>query len=100
VNFVLDHADTVKEFRARLWSHNLGVALDKVAAWNVSQFFDRWDAVAKANVKLQTTPAKMSGEGVIPFEPTNPKDPRFKKGLRGPIHVPLVGAVDVGESLF
>jgi phosphatidylserine/phosphatidylglycerophosphate/cardiolipin synthase-like enzyme len=100
VNFVLDHAETVGEFRSRLWAHNLGVAPDKVAKWSVPQFFAQWNSVAKANLALLGTPEKMVGEGVIPFEPTNPKDPRFKKGLRGPIHVPFVGAVDVGESLF
>jgi phosphatidylserine/phosphatidylglycerophosphate/cardiolipin synthase-like enzyme len=99
LNVMLDHAETVKSFRQRLWAHNLGVAPDKISAWNVSQFFDRWDAVAKLNQSLQATPTKMLGEGVIPFKPLDPKDPRFRAGKRGPIHTPF-GNVNPAEVLF
>ena len=100
LNVMLDHAETVRSFRERLWAHNLGVAPDKVAKWSVSQFFDRWDAVAKFNQGLQATPTKMVGEGVIPFKPLDPKDPRFRAGKRGPIHLPFGQTVDPTESLF
>jgi phosphatidylserine/phosphatidylglycerophosphate/cardiolipin synthase-like enzyme len=100
LNVMLDHAETVKSFRQRLWAHNLGVAPDKVAGWSVSQFFDRWDAVAKSNQDLQATPTKMVGEGVIPFKPLDPSDPRFRVGKWGPIHLPFGRSVDPTESMF
>jgi phosphatidylserine/phosphatidylglycerophosphate/cardiolipin synthase-like enzyme len=100
LNVMLDHAETVKSFRQRLWAHNLGVAPDKAAAWSVSQFFDRWDAVAKFNQGMQATPTKMVGEGVIPFKPLDPKDPRFRAGKRGPIHLPFGQTIKPPESLF
>ena len=91
LNVMLDNAEATRSFRHRLWGHNLGVAPDKVATWSVPQFFDHWDSVAKSNEALQATPAKMVGEGVIPFKPLfkppHPKDnPRFREGKRGPIH--------------
>jgi len=89
LNVVLDHAQTAKEFRQRLWGHNLGVAQDTVAKWQVSEFFDRWTAVADSNLRLQATPARMVGESVIPFKPLDPSDPRFRAGKWGPIHTPL-----------
>jgi phospholipase D1/2 len=103
LNVMLDHAGMVKDFRQRLWVHNLGVAPAELAKWNVGQFFDRWDKVAKANQGRQGTPSKMVGEGVIPFEPLSDKDPRFRKGLRGPLHVPALKgtlSVDAPESVF
>jgi hypothetical protein len=92
----------------------LGIAPDKVHEWSVSQFFDRWDTVAKFNKRWDTgtkcnpgkdllgTPEKMVGEGIIPFEPLNTHDPRFRKGKRGQIHLPpiLGGPVDPIETLF
>src|SRR5262249_55487795 len=84
LNVVLDDADTAKEFRQRLWSHNLGVPQTTVAKWKVSDFFGRWTAVANANLRVQATPQKMIGEGVIPFKPLGP-DPRFRAGKWGPI---------------
>jgi len=100
VNVMLDHAETVKSFRQRLWAHNLGVAPDKVARWSVSQFFDRWSGVANFNRDRTSTPEKMVGEGVIPFEPLNVKDRRFRQGKRGPIHLPAGLTIPFNESLF
>jgi phosphatidylserine/phosphatidylglycerophosphate/cardiolipin synthase-like enzyme len=79
VNVMLDHAPTVKDFRQRLWAHDLGVDPRKVG-WSVSQFFNQWDTVAKSNQTAQATPEKMVGEGVIPFNPLS-----AKPGKRGPI---------------
>jgi len=100
LNVMLDHAETVKEFRQRLWAHNLGLAPVEVAAWSAPQFLDRWDAVAKFNQNLQATPMKIAGEGVIPFKPLDSKDPRFRAGKRGPIHLPFAQTIDPPESLF
>jgi phosphatidylserine/phosphatidylglycerophosphate/cardiolipin synthase-like enzyme len=76
LNVMLDDAEAVKSFRRRLWSHDLGVPLNTVAAWAVPDFMAKWDAVAKANEGLKTTPDKMTGEGVIPFDPTTVKGKR------------------------
>lgn len=85
VNFTLDHAESVRDFRLRLWAHNLGLPVDDVARWNFGDFFPRWDAVAKQHDLLRATPEKMKGEGVIPFLPWDDKDKRYRKGRRGPI---------------
>lgn len=98
-NVVLDNPDAARSFRHRLWGHNLGIAPEKVADWRVSQFFERWDAVASSNQGLSSTPEKLSGEGVIPFKPLDPKDPRFRAGKWGPIHTPL-GDIKPQENLF
>jgi phosphatidylserine/phosphatidylglycerophosphate/cardiolipin synthase-like enzyme len=93
LNLMLDHAQTVKSFRHRLWAHNLGVPPDKVAAWSPSQFFDSWDAVAKRNEGVQGKPdatAFMVGEGVVAFKPLDSSDHlRFREGKRGPIQTPF-----------
>jgi phosphatidylserine/phosphatidylglycerophosphate/cardiolipin synthase-like enzyme len=100
LNVMLDHAETVRTFRHRLWAHELGIALGKVAAWRVSQFFDNWDAVANSNLRLQATPKKMVGESVIPFKPLDKSDPRFRPGKWGPIHLPFGQTINPKESLF
>jgi phosphatidylserine/phosphatidylglycerophosphate/cardiolipin synthase-like enzyme len=84
VNFMLDHAETVRGFRHRLWAHNLGVDEGEVARWPVGDFFRKWDAVANANGRFDT-PVKMTGEGVRALDPTNPKAWRFDAGQRQPV---------------
>jgi phosphatidylserine/phosphatidylglycerophosphate/cardiolipin synthase-like enzyme len=79
LNVMLDDAGAVKNFRHRLWSHDLGVIPDRVKAWAVSDFIAQWDAVAKANEGLKTNPDRMTGERIIRF------DPRTVKGKRGTI---------------
>jgi phosphatidylserine/phosphatidylglycerophosphate/cardiolipin synthase-like enzyme len=111
LNVVLDHAEPAKTFRQALWAHNLGIDPAKVATWRVSQFFDNWDRVANGNLRVQTTPEKMVGEGVIPFKPTDSSDPRFRQGKRapivlpkgllvGPIRLPFDRSVEAPDSLF
>jgi hypothetical protein len=73
LNVMLDDPQAVTGFRHRLWSHDLGLSEAHVAGWAVSAFITQWDAVAKANELLKTTPEKMTGEGVIPFDPTTVK---------------------------
>lgn len=99
LNVIVDDAEVTKSLRNRLWGHDLGIAPDQVATWSVPQFLDRWDSIAKFNQRLHATPDKMVGEGVIPFKPLDPKDPRFRAGKRGPIRTPL-GNIDPTESLF
>ncbi len=99
VNFVLEHPETVRAFRHQLWAHNLSVPVAEVAKWSPGDFFTRWDDVANRNLKLETTPEKMVGERVIPFEPWNPKDPRYRAGRRGPIRTPLADLA-APEGLF
>jgi phosphatidylserine/phosphatidylglycerophosphate/cardiolipin synthase-like enzyme len=38
LNVMLDHSETVKNFRQQLWSHKLGVLPAIVAKWKVSDF--------------------------------------------------------------
>jgi len=66
LNVMLDDAETVKRFRHRLWSHDLGIPPTSVAAWAVPGYISQWDAVAKANLKKN--PDRMVGEGVVPFD--------------------------------
>lgn len=99
LNVVLDDRAATTEFRQRLWSHNLGVPQGTVAKWKMSEFFAKWTAVANANLRVQATPEKMIGEGVIPFKPLDPSDPRFRAGKWGPIHTPL-GALQPKETYF
>jgi phosphatidylserine/phosphatidylglycerophosphate/cardiolipin synthase-like enzyme len=73
LNVVLDDADAARTFRHRLWAHDLGVPESLVAGWKVSEFLSQWDAVAKRNAGLATTPEKMSGEAVFPFDPLTVK---------------------------
>jgi len=74
LNIMLDHKETVKNFRQQLWSHNLGFLPTSVERWEVSDFITHWDDVAKSN----KNPNKMVGEGIIRFDPLDPKDPRSK----------------------
>jgi phosphatidylserine/phosphatidylglycerophosphate/cardiolipin synthase-like enzyme len=76
LNVMLDDADTVKEFRHRLWAHELGIPQSTVARWNASDFFVKWDAVAKANARLKNVPDEVTGEGVVPFDPKSVKAER------------------------
>jgi phosphatidylserine/phosphatidylglycerophosphate/cardiolipin synthase-like enzyme len=78
LNVMLDHGETVKNFRQLLWSHNLGFIPAIVARWKVSDFIAQWDVVAEYNKTREKTPKKMVGEGIIRFDPLNPKDPRSK----------------------
>ena len=74
LNVMLDHAETVKNFRQQLWSHNLGFLPAIVASWKVSDFIPLWDIVAKFNKTQEKAPNKMVGEGIIRFDPLDRKD--------------------------
>jgi phosphatidylserine/phosphatidylglycerophosphate/cardiolipin synthase-like enzyme len=99
VNVVLEHPETVRAFRHQLWAHNLGLPVAEVAKWNPGDFFTGWDTVAKHNLSVEMMPEAMVGERVIPFEPWNPKDPRYRAGRRGPIRLGALQA-DAPEGLF
>jgi phosphatidylserine/phosphatidylglycerophosphate/cardiolipin synthase-like enzyme len=76
LNVMLDDAPGVQAFRHRLWAHNLGVAETTVTAWGPASFIARWEAVAAANDKLKGSPAKMTGEAIIPFDALREKGER------------------------
>jgi phosphatidylserine/phosphatidylglycerophosphate/cardiolipin synthase-like enzyme len=78
LNVTLDDAEAVKNFRHRLWSHDLGVPATGVAAWTVPGFMAQWDTVAKANEGLKKSSDQMAGEGVIPFDPRTAKGERYR----------------------
>jgi phosphatidylserine/phosphatidylglycerophosphate/cardiolipin synthase-like enzyme len=78
LNVMLEHRETVKNFRQQLWSHNLGFLPTTVARWKVSDFITQWDVVAESNKNHEKTPNKMVGECIIRFDPLDPKDPRSK----------------------
>jgi len=84
LNVVLDDAKTVTAFRHRLWAHELAVPAAEVARWSEAQYFARWDAVAKANAafKKSNELEKMTGEGVMAFDPLDSHDPNFREGSR------------------
>ncbi len=69
LNVMPDDAKIVKNFRHRLWSHDLGVNPKRVAAWAVPDFMAQWDAVAKANEDLKKTPDQMAGRRRHSFRP-------------------------------
>jgi phosphatidylserine/phosphatidylglycerophosphate/cardiolipin synthase-like enzyme/V8-like Glu-specific endopeptidase len=73
LNVILDDPQAVKGFRHQLWSHDLGVTEAKVAGWGVSDFIPQWELVANANNGLRTTPERMTGEAVVPFDPSTVK---------------------------
>ena len=100
LNVVLEHPETVRAFRHQLWAHNLGLPVAEVAKWNPGEFFPGWNTVANRNLSLEKTPEKMVGERVIPFEPWNKNDPRFRPGRRGPIRLPLGQQAAAPEGLF
>jgi phosphatidylserine/phosphatidylglycerophosphate/cardiolipin synthase-like enzyme len=91
LNVMLEHAETVKNFRQQLWSHNLGLPLKIVARWDVSDYISNWDRVADRNKSLEKDINKttkedlkkslekviplMVGEGIIRFDPLARKDP-------------------------
>ena len=93
LNVMLDHAETVKNFRQQLWSHNLGFPLKIVTRWQVSDYIRNWDRVADLNKRLENDINKttkedlkkslqkviplMVGEGIIRFDPLAPKDPEI-----------------------
>jgi phosphatidylserine/phosphatidylglycerophosphate/cardiolipin synthase-like enzyme len=76
LNVILRNAEAVAAFRRRQWAHNLGLPEATVAGWQAGDFLTNWDSVAKANESRKTTPEKMQGEAVVPF------DPRTVKGKR------------------
>ncbi len=57
-----------RDFRVRLWAHNLGQDSSTVSGWKAADFPARWDAAAAHNKALESTPEKMRGEGIIPFD--------------------------------
>jgi phosphatidylserine/phosphatidylglycerophosphate/cardiolipin synthase-like enzyme len=78
LNVTLDDAAGVQAFRHRLWAHNLGLPETTVAAWAPAAFIAGWDAVARANEGFRSSPEKMTGEAVVPF------DPLMEKGETSP----------------
>ena len=73
LNVLLENWDAVASSRHHLWSQDLGVSENTIAGWKVSDFFPRWDAIAKSNLALTKKSDDMSGEGVIPFDPLKEK---------------------------
>lgn len=76
LNVMLDHAETVRDFRVRLWSHNLGAPASEVAAWSPSNFISQWDRVAQYNKARRSKPETMVGEGIDRYYPLSDSDPK------------------------
>ena len=76
LNVMLDHAEAVRAFRVRLWSHNLGIPEREVAAWNQGDFISQWDTVAKYNTARRSKPETMMGEGIERYYPLSDSDPK------------------------
>jgi phosphatidylserine/phosphatidylglycerophosphate/cardiolipin synthase-like enzyme len=70
LNVAIDDPTMVRDWRRRLWRHNLGVAPATLDSWPVSSYLSGWDATARANDGLPAAGRldDMSGEGVVPFD--------------------------------
>jgi len=66
LDVAVDDAVLVRDFRRRLWAHNLGISSAVVAGWSSGDFFAQWDAIADANATLDVGTAQ--GEFVVPFD--------------------------------
>ena len=96
LNVAIDDPSLTKDFRVRLWAHNLGKPLSDPRSWAPADFLTQWDQVADANGLLLATPQDMAGEGIIRMDYTKvrgkkhlsipdalakydatPEDPRF-----------------------
>jgi phosphatidylserine/phosphatidylglycerophosphate/cardiolipin synthase-like enzyme len=78
LSVTMDDAEAAVSFRHRLWAHDLGVAQTTVSGWDPSELIARWDAVAAANDRQRSSPDRMTGEAVIPFDPLKEKGARQK----------------------
>jgi phosphatidylserine/phosphatidylglycerophosphate/cardiolipin synthase-like enzyme len=67
IGVLTDNNNLTRNFRHRLWSHNLGLPQKEVQTWSINQFFSKWDAIAKTNQSRVGRPDQLLGEGVIPF---------------------------------
>jgi phosphatidylserine/phosphatidylglycerophosphate/cardiolipin synthase-like enzyme len=70
LNIELNDAALTKDFRVRLWAHNLGKPQADTRAWTQADFLKQWDLVASANDKLLAKPQDMMGEGIINMDYT------------------------------
>jgi len=66
LNLQISDATLARDFRTRLWAHNLGKSQADVSAWPVGDFLGQWNSVAAANGAI-AVPA-MAGEGIVSFD--------------------------------
>ncbi|MGO4187384.1 phospholipase D-like domain-containing protein [Pseudarthrobacter sp. TAF60_1] len=85
LNVILDDPKTVRDFRLRLWAHNLHVPPGEVAKWTVDDFIKRWNHAAGQNFRVRKEPSRLVGESIIPFDPLNTHDPNYEEGRNAPI---------------
>ena len=76
LNVMLEHPDTVKAFRHRLWAHDLGELEADVKKWREAEFIAKWQRIADHNKKHTGDVTKMVGAEVTPFDPEDKADPR------------------------
>jgi phosphatidylserine/phosphatidylglycerophosphate/cardiolipin synthase-like enzyme len=70
LNVAIDDETLVRDWRRRLWAHNLGVTRSTVDSWGVGSFLSSWDSIATSNERLGMAGRidDMAGEGVIPYD--------------------------------
>lgn len=76
LNVMLENPRVVKDFRVKLWAHDLGETETEVAKWSPSDFIKRWGQVAAYNKARRAKPATMVGEGIDEYLPLSDKDPK------------------------
>jgi phosphatidylserine/phosphatidylglycerophosphate/cardiolipin synthase-like enzyme len=100
INVTIEDPKLVKEFRHRLWAHNLGMSEAVVSRWRDQDFFQMWDVIAGQNAihdlpqatppdKVRSATIKMFGDMVLPFATLDKNDPRFDRGKKGKITMPF-----------
>ncbi|HEY7551073.1 MAG TPA: phospholipase D-like domain-containing protein, partial [Hyphomicrobiaceae bacterium] len=90
LNVTIGEPAVTRDFRQRLWAHNLGKPRAIVNAWTEARFFAEWDAVARAN---SARPApEMDGEGIVPF------DHRTQRGTASPLIPDPIARVDISPD--
>jgi phosphatidylserine/phosphatidylglycerophosphate/cardiolipin synthase-like enzyme len=83
LNVMLENPKAVKDFRVKLWAHDLGEPATDVEKWSPSQFIQQWNKVADFNKARRTKPATMVGEGIDRYVPLSWDDPKsIRKAMK------------------
>jgi phosphatidylserine/phosphatidylglycerophosphate/cardiolipin synthase-like enzyme len=77
LNIEAEDSALARDFRIRLWAHNLGKSEGEVRSWMRSDFIAKWDLVAGANARLITAPQDMDGEGILSLDYTRVKGRKY-----------------------
>jgi len=79
LNITIDDETFVRDARVELWSFALGVVPATVGSWGAPSFLTEWDTIARRNDGLRSSPERMQGEGVVPFDYTRVRGARDRR---------------------